>query len=127
MVFFEAYVQEEALVPRSLRQGQVVVMDNLSWHKGRKVRELIEGRGCELLHLPPYSSPELNPIELAFAKLKASLAAQQGAVQDLGGAARGDGAGAGGDLDPRCLGFLPPLRLPPPGPTAMTDALTVVC
>ncbi len=62
----------EALVP-SLRQGQVVVMDNLSSHKGRKVRELIEGRGCELLvYLPPYS-PDLNPIERAFAKLKASL------------------------------------------------------
>jgi transposase len=67
---FEAYVQE-ALVP-SLRWGQVVVMDNLSSHKGRKVRELIEGRGCELLYLPPYS-PDLNPIEQAFSKLKASL------------------------------------------------------
>ncbi len=74
-VVFEAYVRE-ALVP-SLRQGQVVVMDNLSSHKGRKVRELIEGRGCELLvYLPPYYSPDLNPIERAFAtfaKLKASL------------------------------------------------------
>lgn len=69
-VVFEAYVGE-ALVP-SLRQGQVMVMDNLSSHKGRKVRELIEGRGCELLYLQPYS-PDLNPIELAFAKLKASL------------------------------------------------------
>jgi transposase len=67
---FEAYVQE-ALVP-SLRPGQVVVMDNLSSHKGQRVRELIEGRGCELLYLPPYS-PDLNPIERAFAKLKASL------------------------------------------------------
>ncbi len=67
---FEAYV-EEALAP-SLRQGQVVVMDNLSSHKGQRVRELIEGRGCELLFLPPYS-PDLNPIERAFAKLKASL------------------------------------------------------
>jgi transposase len=67
---FEAYVQE-ALVP-NLRRGQVVVMDNLSSHKGRKVRELIEGRGCELLYLPPYS-PDLNPIEQAFSKLKASL------------------------------------------------------
>ncbi len=67
---FEAYV-EEALAP-SLRPGQVVVMDNLSSHKGQRVRELIEGRGCELLFLPPYS-PDLNPIERAFAKLKASL------------------------------------------------------
>ena len=49
---FEAYV-EEALAP-SLQAGQVVVMDNLSSHKGQRVRELIEGRDCELLYLPPY-------------------------------------------------------------------------
>lgn len=47
-------------------------MDNLSSHKGPRVRELIEDRGCELLYLPPYS-PDLNPIEEAFAKLKALL------------------------------------------------------
>jgi hypothetical protein len=57
---FEAYV-EQMLAP-TLRAGQVVVMDNLSAHKGEEVRELIEGRGCEVLFLPPYS-PELNPIE----------------------------------------------------------------
>lgn len=67
---FETYV-EKALAP-SPRPGRVVVMDNLSSHKGRRVRELIEGRGCKLLYLPPYS-PDLNPIEQAFAKLKASL------------------------------------------------------
>ena len=44
-------------------------MDNLSSHKGGRVRELIEGKGCELLYLPPYS-PDFNPIEEAFAKLK---------------------------------------------------------
>ena len=44
-------------------------MYNLSAHKGERVRELIEGRGCELLYLPPYS-PDLNPIEEAFSKLK---------------------------------------------------------
>jgi transposase len=49
-----------------------VVMDNLSAHKGERVREIVEGRGCELLYLPPYS-PDLNPIEEAFAKLKALL------------------------------------------------------
>ena len=65
-----AYV-EEALAP-SLRPGQVVVMDNLTAHKGGRVRELIEGRGCELLYLPPYS-PDFNPIEQAFSKLKALL------------------------------------------------------
>ena len=64
---FETYV-ERVLAP-TLRKGQVVVMDNLSAHKGEKVRELIEGRGCELLYLPPYS-PDLNPIEEAFSKIK---------------------------------------------------------
>ena len=58
-VVFEAYV-EEALAP-SLRPGQVMVMDNLSSHKGQRVRELIEGRGCKLLYLPPYSRPTSTP------------------------------------------------------------------
>ena len=68
--WFEAYV-EQVLVP-TLVEGDVVVMDNLSSHKRARVRELIEGAGCTLLYLPPYS-PDLNPIELAFAKLKALL------------------------------------------------------
>jgi transposase len=67
---FEAYV-EKVLAPE-LSVGQIVVMDNLSSHKGPRVRKLIESRGCELLYLPPYS-PDLNPIEEAFAKLKALL------------------------------------------------------
>ncbi len=67
---FEAYL-ERVLGP-TLSPGQVVVMDNLAAHKGQRVRELIEGRGCELLYLPPYS-PDLNPIEEAFAKVKALL------------------------------------------------------
>ncbi len=69
-VVFEAYV-ERVLAP-TLKPGQIVVMDNLSSHKGSRIRELIEGRGCELLYLPPYS-PDLNPIEEAFAKLKTLL------------------------------------------------------
>jgi transposase len=64
---FEAYV-ERVLAP-TLRKGRVVVMDNLSAHKGERVRELIEGLGCELVYLPPYS-PDLNPIEEAFGKMK---------------------------------------------------------
>ena len=64
---FEAYL-EQVLAP-TLKPGQIVVMDNLSSHKGPRVRALIEGRGCELIYLPPYS-PDLNPIEEAFAKLK---------------------------------------------------------
>jgi transposase len=67
---FETYV-ERVLVPE-LRQGDIVVMDNLSSHKGPKVREMIEAAGASLLFLPPYS-PDFNPIENAFAKLKALL------------------------------------------------------
>ena len=67
---FETYV-ERVLAP-SLRPAQLVVMDNLSSHKGPRVRELVERRGCELLYLPAYS-PDLNPIEEAFSKLKALL------------------------------------------------------
>jgi transposase len=67
---FETYL-EHVLAP-TLRPGQVVVMDNLSAHKGSRVRDLIESRGCELIYLPPYS-PDFNPIEEAFAKLKALL------------------------------------------------------
>jgi transposase len=66
---FETYV-ERVLAP-TLRRGRVV-MDNLSAHKGERVRELIEGRGCELLYLPSYS-PDLNPIEEAFSKIKGLL------------------------------------------------------
>jgi transposase len=67
---FEAYV-EQVLAP-SLRPGQVVILDNLGAHKGERVRELIEGRGCSLLFLPPYS-PDFSPIEEAFSKIKALL------------------------------------------------------
>ena len=67
---FETYV-EKVLVPE-LRQGDVVIMDNLPGHKGPKVRQLIEAAGASLLYLPPYS-PDFNPIENAFAKLKALL------------------------------------------------------
>ena len=67
---FEAYV--ELVLAPALRPGQVVVMDNLAAHKGERVRELIERRGCELLYLPPYS-PDLNPIEEAFSKVKGLL------------------------------------------------------
>ncbi len=67
---FEAYV-EKVLVPE-LRRDDVVIMDNLSSHKGPKVRAMIEAAGAQLLYLPSYS-PDFNPIELAFAKLKALL------------------------------------------------------
>jgi transposase len=64
---FEGYV-ENFLAP-TLREGQIVIMDNLKAHKGERVRELIEARGCEVVFLPPYS-PDLNPIEEAFSKIK---------------------------------------------------------
>jgi transposase len=67
---FEAYV-EQALAP-TLEAGRVVIMDNLPAHKPTRVRELIEERGCELIYLPAYS-PDLNPIEEAFAKIKGIL------------------------------------------------------
>jgi len=67
---FLAYV-EQVLCP-ALQPGDVVVMDNLSSHKVAGVREWIESAGAELLYLPPYS-PDLNPIEKAWAKLKQLL------------------------------------------------------
>lgn len=76
---FEAYVGQ-VLAP-TLRAGQVVVMDNLSAHKGEEVRELVEERGCEVLFLPPYS-PDLNPIEEAFAKIKGLLRKAQARTKE---------------------------------------------
>ena len=67
---FESFV-EQVLVPE-LRPGDIVVMDNLSSHKRARTRELIESCGAELAFLPPYS-PDLNPIEMVFAKLKQLL------------------------------------------------------
>lgn len=67
---FLAFVGE-VLVP-ALRPGQVVVLDNLGPHKAHEVRELIEGAGCRLLYLPPYS-PDFNPIEQCWSKLKTLL------------------------------------------------------
>lgn len=68
--WFETYVGQ-LLVP-TLAPGDVVIMDNLSSHKRRSVREMIEAAGAELRFLPPYS-PDFNPIEMAFARLKALL------------------------------------------------------
>jgi transposase len=67
---FEAFVAE-VLVPH-LRPGDLVVLDNLSSHKGPKVAALIRAAGADVLYLPPYS-PDFNPIELAFSKIKQAL------------------------------------------------------
>jgi transposase len=67
---FETYL-EQVLLPE-LEEGQVLIMDKLPAHKRAKVRELIEGRGLKLLYLPSYS-PDYNPIEEAFSKVKQIL------------------------------------------------------
>jgi transposase len=67
---FLAYVQQQ-LIP-TLNPGDIVVMDNLSSHKSAGVRAALEAAGCTVMYLPPYS-PDLNPIELAFSKLKTLL------------------------------------------------------
>lgn len=67
---FESFI-ERVLAP-TLKPGEIVVMDNLSSHKGVRIRELIEARSATLVYLPPYS-PDLNPIELAFSKIKQLL------------------------------------------------------
>ena len=67
---FTAYVAQ-VLVPE-LSPGDIVIMDNLSSHKGQAIRDVIEAAGADLLFLPPYS-PDFNPIEKAFSKLKAHL------------------------------------------------------
>lgn len=71
-VVFEWYVRE--VLGPTLTPGQVVVLDNLSAHHREGVRTLIEERGCTLLFLPPYS-PDFNPIEMMFSKLKAWIRA----------------------------------------------------
>lgn len=78
---FRVYV-ERVLVP-NLSRGDTVIIDNLASHKVTGVREAIEAVGAKLLYLPPYS-PDLNPIELAFAKFKAGLRkATERTVDDL--------------------------------------------
>lgn len=67
---FEVFI-EHYLLP-TLRPGQIIVLDNLSIHKGQRVRELVEAAGCSLLFLPTYS-PDFNPIEQAWSKLKSFL------------------------------------------------------
>ena len=76
---FETYV-EKALAP-TLKAGQVVILDNLSAHKPARVRELIESRGCELIYLPAYS-PDFNPIEEAFSKIKSIVRRAEARTKD---------------------------------------------
>jgi len=77
---FLAYL-DHVLCPQ-LRPGDVVVMDNLSSHKVKGVRERIEAAGAELLYLPPYS-PDLNPIEKAWSKLKLLLRSAKARTREI--------------------------------------------
>lgn len=72
----------EADLAPALSPGDVVVLDNLAAHKGGRVRELVAAAGARVEYLPPYS-PDLNPIEMAFSKLKAAL--RRLAVRTVGG------------------------------------------
>ncbi len=110
-VVFEAYV-EQVLAP-TLYPGQIVVMDNLSAHKGERVKEFVEERGCQLLYLRPYS-PDLNPIEEAFAKIKSLLRKAEGRTREALVKALGEAISAVSSKDAR--GFLKHCgyRLPAP-------------
>lgn len=76
---FRTYV-EEVLAPE-LREGDVVVLDNLAAHKDERAREIIEGRGAKLIFLPPYS-PDLNPIEFAWSWVKSWLKTCRARTED---------------------------------------------
>lgn len=78
-VVFKTYV-EEVLCP-TLFEGDVLVMDNLGAHKVAGIRELIEGRGARLIYLPPYS-PDLNPIEKCWSKIKTALRAAKARTRE---------------------------------------------
>ncbi len=95
---FEAYI-ERVLAP-SLCSGQIVVMDNLSAHKGGRVKQIVEARGCEVLYLPPYS-PDLNPIEEAFSKVKGILRKAQARSREALVEAMGSALGAVSSRDAR--------------------------
>ena len=95
---FGLYLRE-VLCP-ALKRGQIVVMDNLSVHKGAWVRELIEARGASVVLLPPYS-PDLNPIEEAFSKIKHSLRKAKARTLDALFEATHQALGAVGEEDAR--------------------------
>jgi hypothetical protein len=114
---FETYV-EKVLAP-SLKEGQIVVMDNLGAHKPKRIGELIEERGCELLYLPAYS-PDFNPIEEAFSKIKTFL---QGRGQEQGGSSGSVGHGALRDQWRRSPRLLQACRVPSDRSTTVKRAV----
>lgn len=77
---FKTYVEAELI--RTLKPGDIVVLDNLGSHKGKEVRAMIRRAGAKLIFLPPYS-PDLNPIEQLFAKLKHTMRKAMGRTVDV--------------------------------------------
>ena len=77
---FEQWLSEK-LVPE-LKPGQAVILDNATFHKSEKIRELIESAGCELEYLPPYS-PDLNEIEHYWFPIKNRVRKSQGSIEDF--------------------------------------------
>lgn len=77
---FETWV-EECLV-KELKSGQVVIMDNASFHKSQRTKDLIESVGCSIIFLPPYS-PDLNPIEKFWANMKKWIRGQINKFDEL--------------------------------------------
>jgi transposase len=118
---FETYL--EHVLALTLKPGQIVVMDNLSAHKGGRVKEIIEARGCELLYLPPYS-PDFNPIEQAFSKIKGLLRRVEARTREALIEAMGRALDAVTVRD--VLGSSRTAATARQGPTAMTGAL-VAC
>ncbi len=112
------------LVP-TLAPGRVVVMDNLSVHKGRRVRQIIEQAGCSLVGRPlgsiPTYSPDYSPIEGAYRKVKTLV--RRAAKRTQGELEGAIGRAVEAVTIPRCRRMVPSLRLPPRGPIAMTSAL----
>ena len=115
---FDAFV-EQLLLP-TLAPGQIVVLDNLPVHKSARARALIEGAGCPVLFLPAYS-PDFNPIEQAFAKLKQTPA--RGGRTDLRRRRRRHRPRPRCRHRRRCPRLFRPLRLPPLRSTPMNAAL----
>ena len=107
---FLAYLREE-LAP-TLEAGQVVVLDNLAAHRAPEVRAIVEAAGARLLYLPSYS-PDFNPIELAFGKLKAGLRRAGARTREALAAAIGDALAAVSAADVR--GFYAHCGYPLPG------------
>jgi len=110
---FEAYV--ELILAPTLCAGQIVVMDNLSAHKGKRVKDTIEKRGCKLLYLPPYS-PDFNPIEEAFSKVKgllrkAAARSREALVEAMGAALAAVGTSDARSFFEHC-GYYQPAQLP---------------